>query len=91
MTPSTVVARSDDAIAAPLGEELAMMDIDAGTYYMLDAIASDIWAHLDRPTPIAELLARLQERYEVSPEQCQADVLALLERMHEKGLVRVGG
>ena len=91
ISPSSVVARSDDAIAAPLGDELAMMDIEAGKYYMLDGIAGDVWSQLASPTRVDQVLARLQERYDVTPEQCEADVIALLEQMRDKGLVRVGG
>lgn len=89
--PASVVVRSDDAVAAPLGEELAMMDVESGKYYMLDAIASDVWAKLESPTSVGDLLAGLRQRYEVTPEQCESDVLALLERMHAKGLVRIDG
>ena len=91
ISPSSVVARTDDAIAAPLGDELAMMDVEAGRYYVLDAIAGDVWSQLVSPTRVDEVLARLQEHYDVTPQRCEADVIALLERLRDKGLVRVGG
>ncbi|HEX2087350.1 MAG TPA: PqqD family peptide modification chaperone [Solirubrobacteraceae bacterium] len=91
ITASSVVARSEDAIAAPLGEELAMMDVEAGKYYMLDDIGSRIWSSLDAPRRVSDLVEDLERRYEVTRERCETDVIALLARMHEKGLVRIGG
>ena len=89
LTESDLVRRNDELLSAPIGEEVAMMDVDAGTYYVLDDITSFIWSSLAEPTRVADLLARLQERYDVTPDRCSADVLPLLERLHEKGIVRV--
>jgi hypothetical protein len=90
VTPSTVVVRSADAIAAPLGEELAMMDVEAGKYYILDDIGNRIWSQLDAPRSVADLVDDLRARYDVTRKQCERDVVALLEAMHEKGLIRLG-
>jgi hypothetical protein len=91
ITPDSVVSRSDDALAAPLGEETAMMDVDAGRYYMLDDVGTAVWSRLDAPVRVADVVSDLQARYEVTPERCEADVIALLEQLHAKGLIRVGG
>ena len=89
ITESALVSRNDELLSAPVGEELAMMDIDAGTYYVLDDIGSFIWSSLAEPTCVADLLERLQERYDVTARRCSEDVLPLLEHLHEKGIVRV--
>jgi hypothetical protein len=89
MTSSTVVARSDDAIAAPLGEDLAMMDIERGRYFVLDDIGHAIWSRLETPRRVSELVDDLQARYDVTREQCERDVIALLVTLHAKGLVGV--
>jgi hypothetical protein len=85
---SAVLRRTDDRVSAPLNEWLVMMDIDAGKYYMLDDIASFVWARLEAPVSVADLVAELCSRYEVTPSRCEADVLPFLERLYEKGLVR---
>lgn len=91
ITASAVVHRNADAITAPIGEELAMMDVDAGSYYLLDEVAAAIWSRLDRPTCVADLVADLESRYDVTREQCETDVLSLLHRLHDKGLLHVHG
>ena len=85
---SAVLRRTDNHVSASLDECLVMMDIDAGKYYMLDGVASDVWARLAEPTPVAELIAELCNRYEVTPERCEADILPFLTQLHEKGLVQ---
>jgi hypothetical protein len=85
---SAVLRRTDDHVSAPLEESLVMMDIDAGRYYMLDGVASVVWARLAEPTPVSDLIADLCGRYEVKPERCEADVLPFLTQLHEKGLVQ---
>ena len=84
---SATLRRNDNHVAAPLEETLVMMDIEAGRYYMLDAVASFVWERLAEPTPVADLVASLCDRYDVSSERCEADILPFLTELHEKGLV----
>jgi hypothetical protein len=88
ITSSDVLVRADRHVSAPIGEQVAMLDVDSGRYYLLDDIATFIWGRLTDPTQVKSLLSALQERYDVSPEQCDADVLRFLSDLHDKGLVR---
>lgn len=89
ISPSTVVVRSDDAIAAPLGRDLAMMDVERGKYFVLDDIGNAVWAALEAPRPVSELVDDLHARYDVTRERCEEDVVVLLETLREKGLVSI--
>ena len=91
VTSSDILVRVDSHVSAPLGEEVAMLDIDSGAYYLLDDIAAFIWARLAEPTSVTALVSALQEHYDVTAEQCNADVLRFLGHLHDKGLVRHGG
>lgn len=86
--PSAVLRRTDEHVSAPLEETLVMMDIDAGKYYMLDDVAASVWTRLAEPTRVSELVADLCDRYDVTPERCEADLLPFLRELNEKGLVR---
>lgn len=88
ITTSDVLVRTDDHVSAPFGEQVAMMDVGSGAYYLLDDIGTFIWARLSDPTPVRSLLDALQERYDVAAEECAADVLRFLGQLHEKGMVR---
>ena len=72
-----------------MGEEVAMMDMQSGKYFVLAEVAASIWERLSEPVRPAVLCEALTSIYEVSPEQCRAEVLAFLENAHAKGLVRI--
>ena len=85
---STVV-RSDEPVAEPVDDELVMADIDRGKYYSLNPIATAIWQNLERPITVEELCERLCQQYEVSAEQCAADVMPFLEELEKRRLILV--
>ncbi|MBV8517043.1 MAG: PqqD family protein [Acidobacteria bacterium] len=84
-----VVVRTGDLVSAPMGDELAMMDMETGTYFVLDEIAAAIWEQLEQPTRVSALCSTLENRYDVSASQCEADVLPFLQSLHAKRLVRL--
>ena len=84
-----VLVRTGDLVSAPMGDELAMMDMETGTYFVLDEIAAAIWEQLEQPTRVSALCSALQSRYDVSASQCEADVLPFLQNLHAKRLVRL--
>lgn len=87
---STVV-RSSDVLASSMGEELVMVDLDSGSYFGLDSIGAEIWARLEKPVLVSALCEELEREFEVDPATCTGDVLSLLNRMAEEGLLRTAG
>lgn len=85
----TVVGRADGFSTAPVQDELMMLNVEQGAYYSLDPIAAEIWAMLEGPVRVRDLIDHLQERYAVGPEQCAADVLAFLGEMQQSGMILV--
>lgn len=87
--PGAVLRRTDRHVSASLGDAVAMMDVDAGKYYVLDDVASFIWSRLEQPTSLEELVAELARRYDVAADRCEADVLPFLGDLEARGLVVV--
>jgi hypothetical protein len=85
------IVRSSNPIAEPVDDELVMADIDAGKYYGLNNIARAIWQNLEHQITVEDLCNRLCEKYEVTTEQCSAEVLAFLKDMETRGLISVEG
>jgi hypothetical protein len=83
---STVVAARDQ-VSSDLGKEVAILDLKAGVYYGLDAVAARIWNLIQEPRTVNEIRDILLEEYEVEPERCERDLLALLERLAAEGLI----
>ena len=85
---STVVA-SKDQVSSDLGGEVAILDLKAGVYYGLDAVGARIWSLIQEPRAVNEIRDILLEEYDVDPERCERDLLALLQRLAEEGLIEV--
>ena len=88
INPDTLLIRNDSLLTAPVGADTAMLDMDSGKYFVLQEVATFIWERLAQPSTAEELCSQLRERYDVSAERCQADVLAFLQKAHDKGLLR---
>ena len=78
-----------DQASSDLGGEVAILDLKAGVYYGLDAVGARIWSLIQEPRTVNEIRDILLEEYEVEPEHCERDVLALLRRLADEGLVEV--
>ena len=92
MTPmdlDTLVSRAEGFTTAPVQDDLMMLNVEQGAYYSLDPIAAEIWNMLEQPARVRDLVDRLQKRYAVTPEQCQADVLAFLGDMQSHGMILI--
>jgi hypothetical protein len=88
ITADAMVVRNGELVTAPIGNDLAMMDLDSGSYFVLDAVAAAIWAQLEQPVRVRELCARLREQFDVSEARCETDVLEYLETLNARRLVR---
>ncbi len=86
---NSVVAPSEDLVSSDLDGEVVMMSIENGKYYGLDDICSRIWALLGEPRKVSELCVTLMEEFEVSREQCEADVLVFLNDMAGDNLIHI--
>jgi Coenzyme PQQ synthesis protein D (PqqD) len=85
---STVVAAKDQ-VSSDLDGEVAILDLKAGVYYGLDAVGARIWSLIQEPRTVNEIRDILLEEYDVEPERCERDLLVLLRRLADEGLVEV--
>lgn len=85
---STVVATSDQ-VSSDLKGEVAILDLKAGVYYGLDEVGARIWHLIQEPRTVDQIRDTLLQEYEVEPDRCERDVLALLQRLSDEGLLEV--
>jgi hypothetical protein len=62
---------------------------DLASIYSFNGSGSLIWERLQSPTGFAELVAAVEQEYEVAPEQAHRDVTQFLNDMLSVGLVEV--
>jgi hypothetical protein len=84
----TTLSRNGDILHASVGsEETVMMNVAAGRYYGLNAVASRIWELLETPKTITLLCAQIYEEFEVDAQTCEAEVLKFVRDLSDNGLV----
>ncbi len=83
----TVVRRIKEVIFAEIDGEMALMNTNVGTYIGLDAVGSCIWKLIERPITVSALCATLRSQFDVTPVQCEEDVLLFVRKLSEHGLV----
>ena len=89
LTLDAIIRRSDALLSTSLGDDVVMMDVEQGASYGLEAVAARIWALTEQPLSVGSLCDRLVTEYQISPEQCQQEVLAFLGELLNQHLVQI--
>jgi len=91
LTLQSIVAASADQVSCPLGDESSILSLKNSVYYSLDPVGTRIWELLRQSRSVDEILAMLLEEYDVEAERCERDLLAILGKLHEEGLIEILG
>jgi hypothetical protein len=89
MSIDTNVVAAKDQVSSNLGDEIAILNLEAGTYYGLDAVGARIWTLIQEPKSVGQIRDILVNEYEVDPERCESDLFMLLQSMADEGLIEV--
>jgi arylamine N-acetyltransferase len=84
------VQRSRNIVFSRLDAELLAIDGQGGYCYSLNNSAGRIWELIEAPVSVQELCRRLRSEYDVDEASCERDVVELLERLSDAGLVAIG-
>jgi hypothetical protein len=85
---STVVAFKDGFVEAEIDDEILTLNVDRGICYGLNRVGSSIWKLLAEPIRVRDLCTTLLGTYRVDPDDCEQQVLELLEELCSEGLIR---
>jgi Coenzyme PQQ synthesis protein D (PqqD) len=85
----SIVAAADGQVSCTLAGEVAILNLESGVYYGLDETGAAIWDLLARPRRVSEIRDDLLGRYDVDRNECTDDLIALLDRLAARGLIRV--
>jgi hypothetical protein len=86
---SSVVIAARDQVSCDLAGEAAILDIKSGIYYGLDAVGALIWNLIQEPRTVDEVRDAILQEYDVEPDRCEHDLLALLRELATRGLIEV--
>lgn len=82
--------RTTDLMEAELGDELVGLDVEAGTCFGFNDVATSIWRRLESPKSFEALRDELLKDYAVETAECERDLRELLDDLVSKGLVERG-
>jgi hypothetical protein len=85
---STVVATREQ-VSSSVAEEEVILNFRDGAYYGLDAVGARVWRLIQEPRTLAEVCEAIASEYDVAPERCERDVIALFRRLAESGLIEI--
>ena len=89
ISTSSIVVAAKDQVSSDLGEEMVILNLKKGVYYGLDGVGVRIWHLIQEPRAVNEIRDLLLDEYDVEPECCERDLLALLEELVAEDLVEV--
>jgi hypothetical protein len=84
-----VVLASPSQVSTTLGDESIVLELHAGTYFGVNEVGTTVWEFLQQPRQVAEVIAHVLQKYEVSAEQAEAEVIAFLQELAKRHLVSV--
>lgn len=87
--PRSVVVASRDQVGSDLAGETVLLSMKTARYYGLADVGARIWSLLQNPVSVSEISDVIAREYEVSREQCEADVMRFLEELVAHGLIEV--
>lgn len=86
---NSIVVAAKDQVSSDLGEEAVILSLNKGVYYGLDEVGARIWDLIQEPKAVSQIRDLLLDEYNVEPERCERDLLALLEELVAEDLVEV--
>ena len=78
---------SSDVLFQEVSGEVVLLDLASERYFGLDAIGTRVWQHIDKGTQWDDALEQIMEEYDVSREQLEMDVEALVAQLLQAGLL----
>ena len=84
-----MIERKGDWLSARVGDEIMMMSPEHGKYIGVNDVGARIWELIETPSDAATVYAELQREFDVSPEDCKAEVDSFLAEMEKHGAVSV--
>lgn len=83
------VVRTVDLLSTTIDGQVVVTSIEKGNYIGLEGAGNHIWPLIENPIKISSLCDTLQDEFDVSPEQCEKDVITFMEKLTENGLVEI--
>jgi hypothetical protein len=85
----SIIVAASEQVSCPLGDEAAILNRKNSVYYGVNPVGARVWNLLQQPRSVTELRDTLLDEYDVGADRCERDLLELLEKMRDEGLIEV--
>ena len=89
ITLSQQAKPSDDVLFQEVGGEAVLLNLASESYFGLDPVGTRIWVLLNEDTRLQHVYETMLGEYEVAPAQLEQDLLDLVAKLAEAGLLQV--
>ncbi|KLI64623.1 PqqD family protein [Aurantiacibacter marinus] len=88
ISENEIVTRNENVVAREVGGETVLLDLEAGTYFGLNAVGGAIWTALeDGPRTLADLCSLVASTFDAPDDVIESDIKALISDLQANGLV----
>jgi len=87
LSTNTILHKSENQVSCELDGETVLLDLDSGRYFAMDTVAADIWARLEQPQSIAQLVTELSDAYDCKGADVEADVQAYIKQLVDRNML----
>ncbi|MCA9791353.1 MAG: PqqD family protein [Candidatus Eremiobacteraeota bacterium] len=85
-----ILVRNRHVVSTELPDgEAALLDVQSGSYFHLNSVASRLWQLIAEPVSLEQVLTALQGEFEVEADRCHDEVVSLVSQWLERGLSQV--
>jgi hypothetical protein len=81
---SVIVA--PNIVCRELAGELVILNLESGTYFGLDSVATRIWGLIQERGALEKVFETIRDEYEIEPDTLKRDLLELVDELCAKGL-----
>jgi hypothetical protein len=85
----SIISISPDQVSSELGEEAVILNVKTGIYFGLNEVGARIWKLIQEPVAISRVVQTLLNEYDVEQDQCEQEVLSLIQDLMNAALVEV--
>jgi hypothetical protein len=89
ITEQSVITSAPDLTTAYLDGEAVILDLQSGQYYGLNEVGARIFNLVQEPRSVGDVIDQIVEEYAVETDQFKQDLLAFLESMAQRKLIKV--
>ncbi len=86
---SVVVVAQRQVSSELLDDEVVVLDVQEGAYFVLNPVGARIWSLIQEPKTVGALIDALLEEYDVEEDRCAREVTDLLQDLARRKLIDI--